>query len=170
MEDKDREIAKLHELLEKSFKEVTVEGIMTASQLETKTRQLSTQVPSTNPPRSRNSSVLSHSSASSTQSKSSGTKHTKTHSAHHSDVSQTNTAHLITNNTVTTTTTKKGFGSGISTDEKELDRKALYSPASFGFLSDQNDNTIIEGSVEDLSSIDIVGSDNSQFSKPNGFH
>lgn len=38
--DKDREIAKLHALLEKSFKEVTVEGILTASQLETKTKQL----------------------------------------------------------------------------------------------------------------------------------
>jgi hypothetical protein len=40
VEDKDREIAMLHELLEKSFKQVTVEGIMTASQLEAKTKQL----------------------------------------------------------------------------------------------------------------------------------
>lgn len=40
VQEKDREIAKLHQLLEKSFKEVTVEGIMTASQLETKTKEL----------------------------------------------------------------------------------------------------------------------------------
>lgn len=40
---KDREIAQLHALLEKSFKEVTVEGIMTASQLEAKTKELATK-------------------------------------------------------------------------------------------------------------------------------
>ena len=43
VQDKDREIAKLHALLEKSFKEVTVEGIMTASQLESRTKLLASK-------------------------------------------------------------------------------------------------------------------------------
>jgi len=41
VKEKDKEIARLHELLEQSMKEVTVEGIMTASQLDGRTQRLS---------------------------------------------------------------------------------------------------------------------------------
>jgi hypothetical protein len=218
VEDKDREIAKLHELLEKSFKQVTVEGIMTASQLEAKTKQLakSTIAPATTSnskksrrhPSSSSSSTRNSNDAARIATSELGTllpngfpppsppppppAHTPllnstSDTSHHDELSAHNltdsrllprvaTHHQQQHNKHKTNDHHHHHHYDEDEDDEDSfhdnhnhNHHPLPSGSAFGFTSDTNDdNTIVGGSVDDLSSIAEAqsASDTGHDSKP----